>query len=447
MSIEACHPIDLPRTAHQMMRFRPDVEDVINRVTAEALRENRWECSQDHLYDQRDPLFWAYWLYKTAHPTKCAMRGMGLEEYFQPYLRTTHNLRPAEFRSEREWTFSAVGDLMCTRGLENSKNQLYREVKELVFGADIAYANLESTLAPSRPEPLTLSTDESPLINVTAEQYDTLIAHGDRRFDIVQLANNHILDCGETGVRETLGRLEHDKIEHIGVNETEEASNRPRISEHQGLRIGWVAHTFSVNLKPFPKGKPWIVNVTPFHTVREPSTALIERQIGACRAAGCDLVFVGLHWGLEFECYPHPEQLIWAHRFAEAGADLILGHHPHVVQPVEIYRTADRRSVPILYSVGNLTPVFSHPATVLSLVARMRLARGLQSSARRTLICELELTPVAIVSTGSARSEVLQLRRLSTLIAESLQGAMHDYVLDIAAYADAAIGPTWRQDA
>jgi len=446
MSVRAYQPIDLPRDARAFMQFRPEVAATIDRLTAEAEREHRWECSQDHLYNHKDPAFWAYWIHKTAHPIQRAMRDRGVEENLQTFKRTKFDLCPAGFKSERDWTFSAVGDLMCTRGLERSKNQLYAGIKDLVFGVDIAYANLESTLTPGRPAPLAFSTDESPTINLTLEQYETLISHDGRRFDVVQLANNHILDCGEEGVKETLCRLVDDGIAQVGVNETKEASARPRITEHQGLRIGWVAHTFSVNSQPFPTEKPWIVNLTPFHVVREPSTALIESQIRACRNAACDLVFVALHWGLEFECYPHPDQLIWAHRFADVGADLVLGHHPHVAQPVEIYRTADGRQVPILYSLGNLTPVFSHPATVLSLVARMRLASGLQNSSRRTLICELALTPIAIVSAQLAGGEVLQLRRASELVVDTPPGSMRDYAQHIALYADLALGRDWRRD-
>lgn len=440
-------PVALPANARELMKFKPEVATEIDRLTAEAMRDGRWACSEDRLFDLKSPAFWAYWIHKTAHPITRAMRGAGIEERIEPFRRTRFELRPAGFECEREWSFSAVGDLMCTGGLEQSREHLYAGIDDLVFDADIAYANLESTLALGRPAPLTISTDETPMINLTRPQYETLVAHSGRRYDVVHLANNHILDCGEEGVRETLSQLKADGIAQVGVNESAEAASRPRITEHQGLQIGWVAHTFSVNFKPFPPGKAWLVNMTPFHVVRKPDTSIIEEQVRACRAAGCDLVFVSLHWGLEFEFYPHPDQLQWAYRFADAGADLIIGHHPHVAQPVEIYRTQHDplRQVPIIYSLGNLTPVFSHPATVMSLVAHIQLEKGHDQSGPRTLISALQLTPVALVSGKSNGCEVLQLRRVADLMTTAWQGDK-GYIDQIAAYSDLVVGHHWRTE-
>ena len=75
------------------------------------------------------------------------------------------------------------------------------------------------------------------------------------------------------------------------------------------LTIGWVCHTLSVNDKPLPPDKPWIVDITPFDLVENPDTLRIEAQIKAARARGRDLVMLVLHWGAEWEFYPNPKQL------------------------------------------------------------------------------------------------------------------------------------------
>jgi poly-gamma-glutamate synthesis protein (capsule biosynthesis protein) len=103
------------------------------------------------------------------------------------------------------------------------------------------------------------------------------------------------------------------------------------------LTIAWVCHTFSVNNKPLPSDKPWIVDITLFDLVENPDMLRIEAQIKAARAAG-DLVILVLHWGAEWEFYPNPKQLEYAHKFAEMGIDAIIAQHPHVIQPIEIYR-------------------------------------------------------------------------------------------------------------
>ncbi len=341
-------PVQLPRDGRSILKFRPDAQAEIDALTASAVKDRRWETSQDILFDLRSPAFWAYWVHKTAQPITRAMAGTSIEADLGRFRQTRFDLLPDAAGSGETWTMSAVGDLMCTAGLEDSRDRLYSEVEELVFDADICYANLESTLTNGAIVPLTLSAEESPMINVTPAQYETLVSHRGRRFDVLQLANNHILDCGLEGIETTLRKLRDDGIEQIGVNHSAEDVHVPRITGHRGLRIGWVAHTFSVNFKPFPPGEPWRVNMTPFHVVREPDTSVLEQQIRGCRQAGCDLVFVTLHWGLEFEFFPHPQQRTWARRFAECGADLVLGHHPHVIQPMEIYRTARGHEVPIL---------------------------------------------------------------------------------------------------
>jgi poly-gamma-glutamate capsule biosynthesis protein CapA/YwtB (metallophosphatase superfamily) len=442
MRSKTYRPVDLPRDARGLMRFPPEVNVEIERLTSAATKEHRWESNQDILFDLKKPAFWAYWIHKTEQPITRAMQGTSIEQDLRPFRRTRFELLPPSLLAKEKWTLSAVGDLMCTRGLENSRDSLYADVGNLVFGADITYANLESTLTTGEIVPLRVSLNESPRINVTPAQYETLIFHRGRRFDVVQLANNHILDCGMEGIETTLAQLQRDGIEQVGVNASARAAAEPRVTEHRGLKIGWVAHTFSVNFMPFPPNEPWRVNMTPFHVVREPDTSILERQIRRCRARGCDLVFVTLHWGLEFEFYPHPQQRFWAQRFAELGADLVLGHHPHVIQPVEIYCTAGPRSrdVPILYSVGNLTPVFSHPATVLSLVARLTVVRTDAGEAR---VVDLEVTPVALVMAGQGAESQLRLRRLADL--QSMTSAeMQSYVEAMNGYADRILGSDWR---
>jgi poly-gamma-glutamate synthesis protein (capsule biosynthesis protein) len=115
---------------------------------------------------------------------------------------------------------------------------------------------------------------------------------------LVHLANNHILDCGEEGIQTTLKYLKKDNIYQIGINETAEDQMKPSITEVKGFRIGWVAHTYDIDSMPFPDGKPYIVNITPFHMEPKPDLSLIEKQIKVCRNAGCDFVVLSLHWGL-----------------------------------------------------------------------------------------------------------------------------------------------------
>jgi poly-gamma-glutamate synthesis protein (capsule biosynthesis protein) len=443
------HRVALPPNARAFVKFEGEFAATVERLTREALEAGRWDTPEDHELDISNPMTWAYWLQKSSTPIVRGRPGCGVEERMEPFRRTHFELLPPGFQLESEVKMSVAGDLMCFKGLDGAKDRLYEDVADLLFGADIAFANLESTLTQNAIGAIVVQADDTPKINLTPAQYDALVSHRGRYFDVLQLANNHILDCGEEGVRTTLSYLKRDGIEQVGVNETAADAAQPRITELKGLRIGWVVHTFSVNFKPFPEDKPWIVNMTPFHLVKEPDLSNIESQIRACRNAGCDLVFVALHWGLEFELYPHPQQFEWAHRFAEAGADIVIGHHPHVPQPVEIYRPQSdpSRAVPILYSIGNLTSVVSHPASVLCLVARLRLATGRVGAKRRTVIAGMELTPVALVSEGTGEAAVVKLVPAARLLQQRHDADMNAYVDEIASYADIVVGTGWRDAA
>ncbi|MCZ8116201.1 CapA family protein [Silanimonas sp.] len=438
----------LPPDPRSFIAFGGELGAEIRRITEEAVAAGRWRTPED-IRITKAALPLAYWTYKSWNPIVRAMPGSGIEARLEPFRRTRFDLMPEGFVATSERTMSLSGDLMCTKGLDDAKDRFYEEVADVVFGADIAYANLESTLTTSEIAATTFTEDETPKINLTPQQYAAIIGHCGRRFDVVQLANNHILDCGEEGVRTTLAHLRADGVEQVGVNETEADAARPRITCLKGLRIGWVAHTFSVNFMPFPADKPWLVNMTPMHLVPDPDVSGIEAQVRACREAGCDLVFVSLHWGLEFELYPHPDQLRWAHRFAEAGADAVIGHHPHVPQPVEIYRPASdpSRAVPILYSLGNLTSLISHPSNVASLVARLRLSTGMLGGMRRTLVTGVDLTPVVLLAERGPTACVLKLFPATVLLDGGHDEVTSAYLSEVGSYVDVVLGTGWRETA
>ena len=395
-----------------------------------------------------DPKFIAYWIYKTGHPITRAKKRSGLETYFERRREQPVDMLPAGFDAETEISMSLVGDLMRTRGAENSKNLIYEGVADRIFDVDIAYANLESTLTKGEVQEIEFEPGETPEINLTPEQYTALIQHKGRYFDIVQISNNHILDCGEEGLATTLECLERDNVLSVGTNDSAEAAGKGAIIESKGLKIGWVAFTNSVNWRPIPEDNPELVNIVPFHMQAEPDLSPIENQLRWCRENACDLVVLGLHWGLEFELFPHPDQLEWAHRLAEAGADVIVGHHPHVPQPIEFYRTQrdPNRVVPIFYSLGNLTPVLSHPATVLSFIANLKVVRGRNNDAKCTYVADVGITPAAIVASSEIDRYGLRLYTVSDLYGMELDGEMNRYVFEIASYADILLGKTWRSE-
>ncbi len=160
-------------------------------------------------------------------------------------------------------------------------------------------------------------------------------------FDVVTLANNHMLDYGITGLKNTLATLDTLGLAHCGAGLDFAAAHRPAILEINGYRVA----TFGYSLT-FPS-EFWA-------TGNSGGTCFPEEKlmVSNIRQADStvDFVVATFHWGAELHNYPKPYQIDIAHKAIDAGADLIIGHHPHVLQGLEVYKNRL-----IAYSLGNFT--------------------------------------------------------------------------------------------
>jgi poly-gamma-glutamate capsule biosynthesis protein CapA/YwtB (metallophosphatase superfamily) len=199
-------------------------------------------------------------------------------------------------------------------------------------GADLRLGNLESPLATAaRVAPTKLT------LRGALRAADTLRAAG---FDCVSLANNHAMDFGPPGLEETIERLDSAGILHHGWGTSEPAAQQPKIVKRRGLSVGMLAYCDVEQSSALYAGPD------------QPGVARFQPD-SACRSiaelkASVDWVIVQIHWGNEMAQLPSPDQRAVARRLVEAGADLILGHHPHVLQPMELIH-----EVPVFFSLGN----------------------------------------------------------------------------------------------
>lgn len=161
-------------------------------------------------------------------------------------------------------------------------------------------------------------------------------------YDVCTTASNHSVDQGFAGLKRTLDDLDRAKIAHVGTARTKAESQRPTIfTTKQGVKIGILAATFSLNGLPMPKGKPWAVQ-------RTSAKALLD-QAHRARAAGADIVLAAVHAGTEYSTSENEQQIKLARALtASPDVDLVYMHHPHVVQP---WTTLNKKWV--LYGVGN----------------------------------------------------------------------------------------------
>ncbi len=251
-------------------------------------------------------------------------------------------------------TLGAVGDVLMHEAVKRSAETygrggpdsgygwLYAPIADLLSAPDLTFANLETPIAPAAGAGTREYVFNAPP--------DAAAALRDAGVDVVSVANNHAFDQGRAGFEETLRRVEAAGLKAVGAGPADRPAG-PVMASAGGLSIaflGW-AQFFNQDGNACPAAKAGAAPCL--------QAAQLDRQraIEAVRAAAAqaDAVVVSLHWGVEYEPQPRAEDVELAHALADAGALVVLGHHPHVLQPVELYRRADGRTAVIAYSLGN----------------------------------------------------------------------------------------------
>lgn len=397
------------------------------------------------LYQESTPfLFVANWIYKNSNPVIKPEKNSGLTDYFKNEFNKPFNLFPENLTKEKSLTLSIVGDLMNPPETEQSRDILYENTHGLIFDSDICCANLEATLTQANIKPTIITNKENPKINISEQGYNAIKGHKNKNYSVFHLANNHILDCGWEGVETTVNTITKDNINYFGLNLSEEAQNKGLIFSKNGFTIGFVGATYSLNARKVPPGKEYLINYIPFHSkVKVLDISLLLTQIDYLKKQHCDFIIVSLHWGHEFEFFPQTKQLAITHELAEYGADLIISHHAHVIQPYEIYQSKrdPLRKIPIFYGLGNLVSHFSSPHCVLSLITNFKLSK----TGTTTYVDTFDIIPVFQLDSQNPETHFIKLEKLKEWYNKKLDDKeLEKYVSKVAFYADLAIGEKWK---
>lgn len=230
----------------------------------------------------------------------------------------------------------AVGDICLAGGVDRKmrargRGYPFAAMRDTLRSADIAFGNLECVLADGgEPIPKKYNFRGRPI---------GALALAEAGFDIVSVANNHTLDYGREGLAETLTHLRRAKVIPVGAGNTLAQAHRMQIVRRGGLRIGFLAY-----LGMFP---PLLPPVTDAPSVAMAYLPRLRADIRSARSH-VDFLVVSMHAGVEHAPSPSARQQAIARAAIEAGADAVVGHHPHVVQQLAFYR-----GKPIFYSLGN----------------------------------------------------------------------------------------------
>lgn len=269
-------------------------------------------------------------------------------------------------------TLAVCGDVMSHMPVTNDAwdesqgrydyTPIFEQARPYVEGADYAVANLETTLSTEGPY------SGYPAFRSPAALAEDLKELG---FDLMLTANNHCLDRGYSGLTATLDALDGAGLAHVGTYASqEEAASPVYLADVGGIQVAFLGYTYGTNGIPLPDGKEYAVslfNTDYMTTLSTLDTGKLEADLAAARALEPDLITVMIHWGVEYQTRQNSYQEKIADLLISHGANLVLGGHSHVPQPME-ERTVTgwdgaERTGFVCYSLGNFISSQVDPLT------------------------------------------------------------------------------------
>jgi len=290
-----------------------------------------------------------------------------------------------------EVTLVAVGDINLGRKagriiLSGDVDYAFAKTKDIISAADVAFGNLESTIS----EQNGITQNGVWLFTGPPIGAETLAHAG---FDVVSLANNHVWDFGKRALLETRGHLDAVGIKHAGTGDNLDEAFTPAIIDVKGVRIAFFSVTRIFNFGG-PEHEAFTYTAWGDMDRLRPAIEKVKSDV--------DLVVVAAHWGAEYQDRPADETVKLAHEMIDAGADIVLGGHPHVPQGIDRYNNGF-----IVYSLGNFA---YHQTTehsvwkTRSIILKLTLTKdGVKSYEMIPVTCGFQ----PAVAEGNLASEIL----------------------------------------
>ena len=301
-------------------------------------------------------------------------------------------------KEDQHFSMSAIGDIMCHnsqyKDAYNSATGTYdfsyvfEDIKNYISEADIAIGNLETTFAGKE-----IGYSNYPRFN-TPEQ----LAYNLKDFgiDVLSTANNHSMDTNFNGIVSTLNYLDDAGISHAGTNSTQESQNEILVKDINGIKIAFLSFTYGTNGIPVPSSKPFAVNLI--------NDNFILEQISLAKKQHPDLICVNMHWGNEYHTKQSSEQERLANLLFTNGVDIILGSHPHVLQPMEkrtvTLEDGSTKNCFVIYSLGNFMSGQTKANTRSSIILNIDFTKN--GETEKTTIDKVSYIPIYMYKSSSS---------------------------------------------
>ncbi|WP_257530916.1 CapA family protein [Irregularibacter muris] len=323
--------------------------------------------------------------------------GCGMKDIGQESPQNSEETPREEIPRIEEITMAAVGDIMVHSpqfeaayvGGEEKYDfyPTFQPIEKYIQETDIAVANLETTFA---------GEDKGytgyPMFNSPEQLGKALKQTG---FDVITTANNHSLDRRSQGVKSTLDFLDQEGLDYTGTARSQEERDRILIKEVKNVKIAFLAYTYGTNGIPLPEDEPYLVNLI--------DKTQIEEDIQRAKAENPDIIVASMHFGVEYQRTPNDEQKELVDFLAQQGVDVILGSHPHVIQPMEIKNVVtaegEEKEVFVIYSMGNFISNQRDRYTDSGLILQMGFEKNFKTN--KTVLKQVEYIPTWVNKTST----------------------------------------------
>jgi Bacterial capsule synthesis protein PGA_cap len=397
----------------------------------------KWHTPPQYFHDDprhytlKDLLFFAY-KYYLKPPLKDDAEGKVID-FFKN--NPPNFSLPTDFKEISTIKMTAAGDLMPYEWIQPAFcEHLWDDIGDDFFDADIRFANLETPIDTSQPASLVpevmlndmhFNGDENmfdifnPIehtpsrlsgISPSAQQFFNDKIDKKWGFDILSTANNHSLDMGEKGLNNTIHFLKERKIHPVGTASTEKERFNMPIIEKNGIRIGFVAYTFSMNQMTNPVGKEYLVNHI---EVNQPDIDLmaLKKDIFYLKTVlKADFIVLNLHYGNAYQAYPGAHIVENTVRiFTECGPDIILGGHAHNIQPMagvpfKCPLTQEEKQGFVIFSFGDFVAYDIFNWCHLSVYLKLEISKGIDFKSKKIKSILRGVEPVPVYACGVYKS-------------------------------------------
>lgn len=335
-------------------------------------------------------------------------------------LENTENNLPEDINEQSTkkdtpitFTMTALGDSLCHNTQywdaynketgEYDFSYVYKDIKDYTKYTDITIGSLETTFAGEEKGYSNYPTFNTPDSLATALKNIGV--------DIISLAGNHALDYGYTGLCRTIDVFDNVGISHLGTYKSAEEQENLLIKNVKGIKIAFINYTYGTNGIPVPSGKEYCVNLI--------DKALMKKQIEQAKEQNVDMIVACMHWGTEYRTTANSEQEELANFLFENGVDIILGNHPHVLEPMEkktiTLEDGTEKEVFVVYALGNFTADQRDEITRDSAILNLTITKNLDG---KISIDKIDYVPIYMYKNANASTHKFKILDIEKTIYE-----------------------------